>query len=105
MPLYSPEQTALHITISYHQNGNVFHRDFLYTHLHQHAFTLAYLFNGNTVPNLPISLFGDHTFITLAVRPATYSARRLENADAIARDGRGDDPVDRTIREEYVQVE
>src|SRR5215469_5332362 len=105
MPLYSPEQTALTITVIYHRHGQVFHRDVLFAQLYQHAFHLNYLFNGSTVPNYPVSLFGDGTLISISIRPTTYTQQRLTNAEGIERDGRGDDPVDRTIREQYVQVE
>src|SRR5215469_9516748 len=105
MPLYSPEQTPITITINYHRNGQVFHRDVLFAHLYQHAFAISYLFNSSTVPNYPISLFGDGTLISISVCPTTYTRQRLTSAEGIERDGRGDDPVDRTIREQYVQVE
>src|SRR5215469_5400013 len=105
MPLYSPEQTALTITVNYHRNGQVFHRDVLFAQLYQHAFHLNYLFNGSTVPNYPVSLFGDGTLISLTVRPTTYAQQRLTNTAGVERDGRGDDPVDSTIRHQYVQVE
>src|SRR5215469_3037650 len=105
MPLYSPEQTPITITINYHRNGQVFHRDVLFAHLYQHAFAISYLFNGSTVPNYPVSLFGDGTLISISVRPTTYTRQCLTSAEGIERDGRGDDPVDRTIREQYVQVE
>src|SRR5215469_2403306 len=105
MPLYSPEQTPITITVNYHRNGQIFHQDVLFTHLYQHAFALSYLFNGSTVPNYPVSLFGDGTLISISVRPTTYTRQRLTSAEGVERDGRGDDPVDRTIRKQYVQVE
>src|SRR5215469_15631253 len=105
MPLYSPEQTPITITVNYHRNGQIFHCNVLFTHLYQHAFALSYLFNGSTVPNYPVSLFGDGTLISISVRPTTYTRQCLTSAEGIKRDGRGDNPVDHTIRKQYVQVE
>ena len=43
--------------------------------------------------------------ISITVRPTTYTQQHLTSTEGVEQDGRGDDPVDRTIREQYVQVE
>ena len=69
MPLLTPWYPELDVHVIYQYNSGLLHHDVCHVTLVDGSFTLNYIFNGATVPNIDSPLVGEQTVICIHLRP------------------------------------